>query len=63
MSFPVDKFYVDVEWAKLEEEYDGDPEMPNMFDLVNVGKMTAANILLEGKRTILQLDSCSTEMD
>ena len=48
VSFPVDKFFMDVEWEKIEDGFTGNAKMANMYDLLQVGNLTAANILMEG---------------
>ena len=50
VSFPVDKFYVDVEWLKEEAEIGRRYQtfLNNMYDLLNVGNLSVANVLVEG---------------
>ena len=51
MSFPVDKFYIDVEWEK-EDEGIGKRNLTflnSMYDLLNVENLSSANVLVEGK--------------
>ena len=51
VSFPVDKFYIDVEWEKEEEGIGRRNQtfLDSMYDLLNVGNLSAANVLVEGK--------------
>ena len=51
MSFPVDKFYIDVEWEKEEEGIGRRNQtfLDSMYDLLKVGKLSAGNVLVEGK--------------
>ena len=51
VSFPVDKFYIDVEWEKEEEGIGSRNQtfLNSMYDLLNVGNLSASNVLVEGK--------------
>ena len=55
VSFPVDKFYIDVKWEKEEEGIGRGNQtfLDSMHDLLNVGNLSAANVLREGKIYIL----------
>ena len=50
VSFPVDKFYIDVEWEEEEEGIGRRNQtfLKSMYDLLNVGNLSAANVLVEG---------------
>ena len=51
VSFPVDKFYIDVEWEKEEEGIGSRNQtlMKSMYALLKVGKLSAGNVLVEGR--------------
>ena len=54
VSFPVDKFYIDVVWEKEEEGIGRRNQtfLDSMYDLLNVGNLSAANVLVEGLLTV-----------
>ena len=63
VSFQVDKFYIDVKWEKEEEGIGRRNQtfLDSMYDLLNVGNLSAANVLVEGKIYTLEQHVLSTQ--